>query len=209
MFMISTAVSGRARSRVQSKQETRERLLAAAAELAAEKGFANVALMDVAVRAGLTTGAVYSNFRSREELLMEVAFSRLQSLQGDLPRSESRDLVEIARASAHFANGPKTRQLVALQVELYLLALRDAKFKQELRTRNQGQLAALTGILAELADVPAPGPRPPLEQVAEAFIAMLQGLQQHRLLYPDQVPDELFGWCAAALLRAAIKPEER
>src|SRR5207245_2610973 len=114
--------------------------------LAAEKGFANVALMDVAARAGLTTGAVYSNFRSRERLLMEVALSQLRSLQGELPSAGSGDPVGIARSAAAFADGPQTRRLVALQVELYLLALRDAGFRREVRGINEklfGALAAL------------------------------------------------------------------
>lgn len=209
MLIISTGVEAEASLRVQRKQETRQRLLDAAAELAGEKGFANVALMDVAERAGLTTGAVYSNFRSREELLMEVATLQLEALQGEFPEpAGGRDLVEVARQAAQLHDSPATRRLVALQTELYLLALRDPGFRAELRKVNDRQLASVARWL-ETTPAPDPLETPPPTQVATALIAMMQGLQQHRLLYQEQVPAELFAWCAQTLLRAAIKPEAK
>ena len=203
MLIISTPSTSRARTRTEGKEETRRRLLEAAATLAAEKGFGNVSLMDIAERAGLTTGAIYSNFRGREHLLMEVAMSQLRSLQGEPPPAGAADLVEMARSAGGFADRPESGRLVALQVELYLLAVRDAGFRAELRSLSERQFEVLARLISELAEAPPALPRPPLSQVAQAFLAMLQGLQQHRLLYPDQVPDELFAWCAAALLRAA------
>lgn len=210
MLIISTDLANEAPSRVLKKLETRQRLVDAAAELAGEKGFANVALMDVAERAGLTTGAVYSNFRSREELLMEVATSQLEALQGEFPEPASDwSLVDVARAAAQLHDSPATRRLIALQTELYLLALRDPGFRDELRKVNDKQLAT---VARWLETTPAPEPLetpPPPTQVATALIAMMQGLQQHRLLYQEQVPAELFAWCAQTLLRAAIKPEDK
>lgn len=183
-------------------------MVEAAAEIAAERGFASVTLPDVVERAGLTTGAVYSNFRSREELLMEVAMTQLKSLQGELPAgSRELSLWEVARTTARITDRPRTRGLVALQFELYMLALRDPAFRQELRVRNDQLLKAVAELIEETVDVPEL-PRPPLEQVAQAFFAMLQGLQQHRLIFPEQVPDDLFTWCAAALLRAAQTKQE-
>lgn len=178
-------------------------MIEAAAEIAAERGFASVTLPDVVERAGLTTGAVYSNFRSREELLMEVAMTQLESLQGELPAdSPELSLWEVVRTTARITDRPRTRRLVALQFELYMLALRDPAFRQELRARDEQQLNAVAELIEKTEVVPEL-PRPPLEQVAVAFFAILQGLQQHRLIFPERVPDDLFTWCAAALLRAA------
>ncbi|HEX6489021.1 MAG TPA: TetR/AcrR family transcriptional regulator [Candidatus Dormibacteraeota bacterium] len=209
MLIISTPIQAEATSRVQRKLATRQRLVDAAAELAGEKGFANVALMDVAERAGLTTGAVYSNFRSREELLMEVATSQLGALQGEFPEPASDwSLVDVARGAAELHDSPATRRLIALQTELYLLALRDPGFRDELRKVNDKQLAT---VARWLATTPAPAPleTPPPTQVATALVAMMQGLQQHRLIHEEQVPAELFAWCAQTLVRAAIKPEDK
>src|SRR5580658_3699842 len=52
------------------RQQTREHLLAAAAEVFAERGFHGASLDEVAAVAGFTKGAVYSNFRNKEGLFL-------------------------------------------------------------------------------------------------------------------------------------------
>ena len=50
---------------------TRERLIAAAIEVFAEQGYESARLQDIARAAGLTTGAVYANYRGKAELLFD------------------------------------------------------------------------------------------------------------------------------------------
>src|SRR5437773_1504987 len=59
-------------TRAEKKADTRERLLAAAEAIAVNEGFGRITLEAVATAAGLTKGAIYSNFESKEELLIEV-----------------------------------------------------------------------------------------------------------------------------------------
>jgi AcrR family transcriptional regulator len=49
---------------------TRERLIAAAAEVFAEKGYDRAGVQEIARRAGFTTGAIYGRFRGKAELLL-------------------------------------------------------------------------------------------------------------------------------------------
>jgi AcrR family transcriptional regulator len=49
---------------------TRERLLAAAAEVFAEKGYDRAGVQEIAHRAGFTTGAIYGRFRGKADLLL-------------------------------------------------------------------------------------------------------------------------------------------
>src|SRR5258708_8821458 len=51
---------------------TRQHLLAAASEVFARRGYAAATIDEVAERAGFSKGAVYSNFSSKEHLLMAV-----------------------------------------------------------------------------------------------------------------------------------------
>ena len=51
---------------------TRDRLLAAAVEVFVEQGYEGARLQDIARTAGLTTGAIYANFRGKDELLTGV-----------------------------------------------------------------------------------------------------------------------------------------
>ena len=50
---------------------TRQALVAAAAEVFAEKGYEKAGVAEIARRAGLTTGAIYSQFSGKGELLLE------------------------------------------------------------------------------------------------------------------------------------------
>ncbi|HVA06637.1 MAG TPA: TetR/AcrR family transcriptional regulator, partial [Acidimicrobiales bacterium] len=52
------------------RQQTRDHLLAAAAVVFAERGFHGASLDEVAAVAGFTKGAVYSNFKNKEDLFL-------------------------------------------------------------------------------------------------------------------------------------------
>jgi AcrR family transcriptional regulator len=54
------------------RQQTRDYLLQAAAQVFAERGFHSASLDEVAAAAGFTKGAVYSNFKNKEELFLAV-----------------------------------------------------------------------------------------------------------------------------------------
>jgi len=51
--------------------ETRERLLAAAADVFAERGYDGTRVADIAAAAGVSNGALYAHFESKAELLVE------------------------------------------------------------------------------------------------------------------------------------------
>jgi AcrR family transcriptional regulator len=59
--------------------DNRERLLHLAADLFAKAGYASISVRDLASRLGLSTGAVYSNFRSKGDLLAEVLDLRIRA----------------------------------------------------------------------------------------------------------------------------------
>ena len=63
----------RRRPKGDKRARTRAKLLAAARELIREKGYERTTLQDVALRAGMTSGAIYGNFKNRDELFMALA----------------------------------------------------------------------------------------------------------------------------------------
>ena len=63
----------------------RERLLELGSSLFATEGYAQVSVRDLAARLGVTTGAIYSNFNSKSELLAAVLDVRIRA---DMERSE-------------------------------------------------------------------------------------------------------------------------
>src|ERR1700756_1342588 len=52
------------------RDRTRAKLLEAARSLIREKGHENATLEEIAERAGMTTGAIYGNFKNRDELFI-------------------------------------------------------------------------------------------------------------------------------------------
>ena len=63
----------------------RERLVEAATAVFAERGYDGARVGDIARRAGLTTGAIYSNFTGKAQLL-----AAAQSPLGNLPARRAR-----------------------------------------------------------------------------------------------------------------------
>jgi len=68
------AARGRNRSSAsrRGKEETREQLLQSAMELFADKGYRGASVRNVASQAGVTTGAFYSNFKSKREIYIAI-----------------------------------------------------------------------------------------------------------------------------------------
>lgn len=63
-------------SRAEARAQTRERLLDAAAEVFARKGYGAASVELIAESAGFSVGAVYSNFSGKEQLFSELMSQR-------------------------------------------------------------------------------------------------------------------------------------
>jgi AcrR family transcriptional regulator len=61
---------------VATELSTRDRLIAAAIEVFVEQGYERARVQDIARAAGLTTGAIYANFRDKRELLLAAIADR-------------------------------------------------------------------------------------------------------------------------------------
>jgi len=204
------ATRPRAGRRAAKKERTRRLLIEAAANVIAERGFHEASLMEVASRAGLTTGAVYSNFRSKEDLLLAVieeAALPLDLGSEDVPTWERLRLA--ATLAARGTGLPVTARVFKLQLEFALLAMSDPRLMQKAIEHLRADRAHLEGILASHGTAPQPEYRPPPDQLATVVIAALQGLIQHRFLDEEAVPEELLAWTTQALLHAASEGTRR
>src|SRR5690242_307560 len=68
--MASEPESPRRQPKGDKRHRTRAKLLEAARTLIREKGYEHATLDAIAARAGMTTGAIYGNFKNRDELLL-------------------------------------------------------------------------------------------------------------------------------------------
>src|SRR4026209_903200 len=69
-MVVKNTESWRRKSKGDKRDRTRATLLEAARAMVREKGHAVPALAAVSRRAGMTTGAIYGNFKNREELFI-------------------------------------------------------------------------------------------------------------------------------------------
>ncbi len=76
---------------------TKERLLDAAAIVFMESGYERATVADIARRAGVTVGAIYSNFTGKADMLLEVMRRRLK-LQSDQVRAYVKAAPDINQA---------------------------------------------------------------------------------------------------------------
>src|ERR671914_602702 len=74
----------RERVRRQPRAQTREELLDAAARVFARRGLDGATVEAVSEEAGFSTGAVYSNFESKEELFLSLYEERIQRRRREL-----------------------------------------------------------------------------------------------------------------------------
>src|SRR6202162_4678022 len=63
----------RTNQRALAKQRTREKIVAAAKMLFAERGYDGATIRDIAKAAGMSTGAVFASFTDKSDLFTEIA----------------------------------------------------------------------------------------------------------------------------------------
>src|SRR5947209_14020525 len=131
---------------------TRDRILAAAAEVFAERGYEGAAVSDIARRAGFTTGAIYGRFRDKAELLLEVVRGVLESQQEAAVMAASAGDSGVSSRFAELvgefvdANREASRALV---LEAHVAARRDETVGALLREFQSERLAALRDLVAD------------------------------------------------------------
>jgi AcrR family transcriptional regulator len=166
------------------RERTRAALIGAALAVIDERGFAGASLEAIAERAGVTRGAIYSNFAGREALLMEAAVSRGMRLERDftapLPlKAQLRRFAEALWDQFPVASGGGG---VVIEYQLYAMsqpALRAqlAAMYEQMFSKIAADLAAQYG--AQLALTP--------HALALAVQALTMGLVWQFMLTPRQV----------------------
>ncbi|MFN2545523.1 MAG: TetR/AcrR family transcriptional regulator [Actinomycetota bacterium] len=123
------------------RELTRTALIEAAAEVFAERGLQGSSLDEIADRAGFTRGAIYSNFGSKEELLIAVlewyGVRTLEAFEA-VSREEEWDPATGARTWSDVVH--RDPRIALLHVEFELQAMRDPKFRDRLAKLHRDQV---------------------------------------------------------------------
>lgn len=160
--------------------ETREALLRAGRMVFARDGYHGASLDRIATEAGFTKGAVYANFPTKADLLLEIYERRADERVGGLRRAaESAKNLEQLRERVHreWRQGLETeRGWALLRMEFWAHAAREPGLAERLRSVHLPVRAAIAKALADVAgrcgeDLPFPA-----EELAILVMSLGNGL---------------------------------
>ncbi len=168
------------------RQQTREYLLQAAAQVFAERGFHGASLDEVAAAAGFTKGAVYSNFKNKEDLflaLLEAAREReMDALHATLeasdipPEARLPDFVTLIR--------DQTKDLGdnwdILYQEFALYAMRNPAAREKLAEFDAASISEVADLISAERAREGFEPLPNPEHLAKIIVALFHGINLMR-----------------------------
>lgn len=171
------------------RRATRERVLEAASEVFAERGFHGASVEDICERAGFTRGAFYSNFSSKDDLVLELSRRHAEDLVERIRRASKREhasaedvLRDVLTAMADDTRS-KERWLV-LTTEFTLHAIRDATARRAWAAQQRRVRDELVAVVDEAVSRQGLTLPLPTELFVLAAIALAQGTLTQRLVEP-------------------------
>jgi AcrR family transcriptional regulator len=184
-------------SRQESRLQTRERLLDAAASVFSRRGFHVASVDEVAEEAGFSKGAVYSNFASKEELFMALLDrhleAELQSVASQFIQRGSPGKAEAAVQRQSFAAYlEEKRTWNVLTFEFLVYAMRHPAVQQQLAARYRAARSELTNLLQGMYQARGVHPAFPVEYMPWALLALGTGLALQAYLEPGALPADLY-----------------
>jgi AcrR family transcriptional regulator len=180
-------------TRVEQRERNRRALLDAAAEVFAARGFRVATLDDVADAAGLTKGAIYSQFSSKHDLFAAAIerryqerlepFRVLMEQPGERPGLAGEAALDFIRSISVGGDW------ALLFLEAWAETLRSPEFGQRLRQVTDQTRVVLVELVREQF---APASPVPPEHLAEMLLAMAHGFGIQHRLDPHHAPEEVF-----------------
>jgi AcrR family transcriptional regulator len=178
-------------SRQARKAETRQALIRAAGELFALHGMERTSLDEIAARVGLTKGAIYANFRNKDELIEAVGDEFSQVSDTTTLHDPTSGIAErLAALGAEVAE--MLPQIAAVNVMLHLeYDLYLQRHPQQAERERQTQHAWLVQEGRDFDEIArARGEQLPLTgaQLWALLIGAVRGIGFEWMKYPDELP---------------------
>jgi AcrR family transcriptional regulator len=176
-------------TRQRRRELTRDALIEAAAELFAHRGVHAASLDDIAAAAGFTKGAIYSNFGSKEDLLLAVVEERGDQMLAMMwhahQSSETYQAQDPAQAADLWRDiVARDQDLQLLRLELRLFAMREPSLRPKLAQVQRRQHRKASEFLRREAASAGYELRWPAEDVAAILIALTEGLLLNAAIDP-------------------------
>ena len=191
-------VSRRRSPKGDKRDRTRAALLEAARELVREKGYDRTTLEEVAARAGMTTGAIYGNFKNRDDLFLALGQAYWPPVKPEIPPGATFADAMQAMARATIAAVDDRAPVAVGRLTGLAYTLQNAELRARVRDFTKGSYDAgaewLRAFDAEELPMPA-------DRLVRVIHCLIEGLVMQRILTPELCPDEVFYAAFGALAK--------
>jgi AcrR family transcriptional regulator len=182
-----TAVTAK-RAVTERRAATHARLVDAATKVVARRGFHAATVDAIADEAGFSVGALYSNFKGKDEVFLAVFDGHLRWYTEQL--EAARGAGDPAQAFRDWLDGlMRDPEQLLVFIEFWAYAVRKPKLRRHFASRMRGIRATLAGMIDERAGEAGAEPPIPSETLAVVLLALWRGLALEKLADPDAVDD--------------------
>lgn len=168
-----------------SRENTRARLLDAAAQVFAEVGLEGASVEAVCERAGFTRGAFYSNFDSKDELFLMLAGrvadgrvaavrTRVEQMRAEGELGDGCDPTDLVQQIMEL--GSDDRLGVMLMSEIRIRALRDPAFGEAYLAQEREMVASIARIVEDIVEAGSLRLRLPATDAARMLMIIWEGM---------------------------------
>ncbi len=186
------------------RDRTRATLLEAARAVVREKGHARTTLDAVARRAGMTTGAIYGNFKNRDELFIALGQAYWAPVKPRIKPGATFAEAMHAMARATLDAIPERTTAAVGRLTGMAHALTSPGLRTRVHEVTAGSYALGEEWLRTLWDERELPMAP--EHLVRVIHALIEGLVLQRILTPELFPDEVFFAAFAALANPRREP---
>jgi AcrR family transcriptional regulator len=189
-----------------TRDHTCEKLFEAAARVFEEQGIGGASIEAIAAAAGLTRGAFYSNFKSKDELIIAMIEDHVeQSVRRNLDllarHKSPSDFIDALKTMDRSKQDPLGRSPL-LHMEMILFVARAEKRRPDLAKRLRARRKLITDIVETTSK--NGGSTRPLNPTwtGAILLALEDGFRLHRLIDPETTPADSFLRAIGDLQRA-------
>ena len=189
-----------------TRDDTRDRLFEAAARVFEEQGIGGVSIEAIAAAAGFSRGAFYSNFKSKDELIIamiedHVARSIRRNLDLLARHDNLADYIDALKSMDRSRQDPLARSPL-LHMEMILFVARAEKRRPELAERLRARRKLIADIVETASSNSGKNGALNPAWTGAIVLALEDGFRLHRLIDPETTPADSFLRAIGDLQRA-------
>jgi len=189
-----------------TRDDTREKLFEAAAQVFENEGIGGASIEAIAAAAGFTRGAFYSNFKSKDELIIAMLEDHVEhSIRRNLDLLAKHDnlagFIDALRTADRSRQDPLGRSPL-LHMEMILFVARAEKRRPELAKRLRARRRLVADIVRTTLEKSGRNGAVDPEWTGAIALALEDGFRLHRLIDPETTPQDSFLRAITDLQRA-------